>query len=133
LTEGARVVSIDSWWDSRVRDSSQALLELVINAIADDYESLEIIHQSINDWGGDLSMDSWPALDAVPVSRHEIIKALGELAREGYAQPFILSTEEPYARAVEFSQEGIRDLWFALTPKGVSAVKQLAEQIDGKP
>ncbi len=127
------MVSIDSWWDSRVRDRSQALLELVINAIADDYESLEIIHKSINEWDEDLSAESWPARSAVPVSRHEIIKALEELTREGYAQTYVFSSNEPYAQAVEFRKEGIDDLWFYLTPRGISAVKQLCEQIDGNP
>ena len=127
------MVSIDSWWDSRVRNRNQALLELVINAIADDYESLEIIQKSINEWGEDFNSQSWPAMKAVPVSRHEIIKALEELTREGYAQTYVLRAHEPFSQAVEFRKDGINDLWFFLTPKGVSAVKHIHKQIDGDP
>ncbi|HLY63549.1 MAG TPA: hypothetical protein VKV95_22655 [Terriglobia bacterium] len=125
------MVSIDSWWDSRVRDRSQALLELVINAIADDYENVEIIDQSINQWDVEVRPETWPARSAVPVSRHEIIKALEELTREGYAQSYCFDAAELNAVAVEFAKDGINDLWFYVTPKGVSAVKKLAEQIDG--
>ena len=125
------MVSIDSWWDSRVRDRSQALLELVINAIADDYESVEIIDLSINVLDLEVRPEAWPARTAAPVSRHEIIKALEELTREGYAQAYCFDAAELNAVAVEFNKDGINDLWFYVTPKGVGAVKKLAEQIDG--
>lgn len=124
------MVSIDNWWDSRVRGRSQAVLELVIQAIADDYETLEIIHQSINIGDHELSPEAWPARSAVPVSRHEIVKALGELTREGYAQSYCFGLGEANAVAVKFSKDGINDLWFYVTPKGENAVKRLFEQIN---
>lgn len=127
------MVSIDSWWDSRVCDRSQALLVLVLNAIADDYENLEIIHKSINEWDEDLSPESWPPRSANPVSRHEIIEALEELSQEGYVQSYCFNACGPNAVAVEFSKDGINDLWFYVTPKGVSAVNKLAQLRDNKP
>ena len=127
------MVSVDSWWDAHVGDRSEAALELVITSIADDYESLEIILESINEWKEDRDLESWPARRAVPVSRAEVIEALRELSREGYAQTYILDTKEPYAQPVEFREDQVDDLWFYVTPKGEHAVKQLYERTVRKP
>ena len=119
------MVSVDSWWDGLVRDRTEAILELVINSMADDYESVETILLSINEWGDSLDPESWPAARAIPVSRTEVIRALRELTAEGYAQSYILETKEPFAKPVEFREEEVDDLWFYVSPKGKNAVKQL--------
>jgi hypothetical protein len=125
------VGNVDSWWDALVRDRSQAILELVLNAIADDYESLEIILKSINEWESENNSGSWAAMSAVPVSRPEVVKALRVLTAESYAQAYIFAAGEGSARPVDFHKEAVDDLWFYATPKGMQAVKHLHAQIDG--
>src|SRR2546430_1782279 len=106
------MVGVDSWWDALVRDRFEAILELVISAIADDYESLEIILKTINEWDADCDPESWAARSAAPVSRTEVVKALRELTREGYAQTYILGTEEPHVQSVDFREDEVDERWF---------------------
>ncbi len=120
---------LDSWWDGLVRDRAASVLELVIAAIADDYESVATILASINERDPDLEPGNWEARRAVPVSRPEVISALKELVREGYAQAYILDTTEPYSRAVKFREEDVDKLWFLVTSKGALTVEKLFERI----
>ena len=90
------VVNADSWWDGLVRDRFQAVLELVLDAIADDYVTVEIIIKKINEWDGERDPESWAARSAAPVSRPEVIHALRELTREGYAQACIFNGHEAH-------------------------------------
>jgi hypothetical protein len=123
------VVTVDSWWNGLVHDRSAAVLELVIISIADDYERLEIILNTINKGGNDWGPEHWPARNAVPVSRREVIHALHELTREGYAQAYLLGSGE--AESARFQENGIEDLWFDITPKGRGAIKRLYGGIPG--
>jgi hypothetical protein len=119
------VVSIDNWWDGLVRDRAEAIIELVMLAIADDYESVEIILKSINEWNDEKGPESWPAKKAIPVSRAEVIKALHELTREGYAEAYELSPWETQPKKTAFRESEIDDLWFYATSKGQRAIEQL--------
>jgi hypothetical protein len=116
------VVNADNWWDALVRDRFQAVLELVLEAIADDYETIEIILKAINEWDTERDAELWPARSAAPVTRPEVIKALRVLTQEGYARACIFDGSE--ARDVVFREGAPADLWFYATPKGVNAVKQ---------
>ncbi len=119
------MVSIDSWWDSRTRDRLEAILELVLDAVADDYERLDMIIAAINEsYPVDPALKEWAALKAAPVSRHEAVQALRELTGEGYAQAYVYDAIENRFQAVGFDKEKINDLWFYATPKGINAVKQ---------
>ena len=120
--EYKQLVNADSWWDGLVRDRFRAVLELVLDAISDDPETVGIILKTINEWDPDRDPEAWAARRAVPVSRPEIIRALRELTREGYAQAFSLSDNEP--KAVDFEAAKSSDGWFSATPKGIKAVKQ---------
>ena len=122
------MASVDSWWDALVRDRFAAVLELVLVAIADDYEDLETILESINEWEPDPELEGRAARSAVPVSRPEVVKALGELIREGYARAYTLGGEESSARPVDFHEHGADGLWFYVTPKGERTVNQLWER-----
>jgi hypothetical protein len=117
------LVNVDGWWDSLVRDRFQAILELVLAAISDDYATVAIILQIINELEADRDPKAWPARSAAPVSPPEVIKALQELTREGYAQACVF--ESNVARAVKFRADATRDMWFCASPKGASAVKKL--------
>ena len=116
------MVNADSWWDGLVRDRFQSVLELVLAAISDDYESVEIILKTINEWDRDRDPESWAARRAVPVSRPEVVSALQELTREGFAQAYIFSDNETHA--VDFREGEIADTWFLVTEKGINAVRQ---------
>jgi len=121
------VVSIDSWWNGNVRDRSADVLELVLSAMSDDYSNVAMIMESINEWDSHHGPETWPARKAIPVNRREVVHALQELTREGYAQAYWLDTGE--AQPAPFAEEGIRDLWFCATPKGMGAIQQLYERV----
>jgi hypothetical protein len=123
------LTGIDGWWDSLVRDRAEAVLELVIGAIADDYESVATILASINDRDANLEPGRWEARRAVPVSRPEVISALTELVREGYAQAYVLDSRQPEGRPVKFREDEAGNLWFLVTTKGALAAERLFERI----
>jgi hypothetical protein len=123
------MAGIDGWWDGLVRDRAEAVLELVLSAIADDYENLETILASVNERERDFGPEAWPARRAVPVSRPEVVSALKELTREGYAQAWVLDSHEPQARPVKFREEEVVKLWFLATPRGAAAAEKLFERI----
>ena len=116
------MVNVDSWWDSLVRDRFRALLELVLDAIAEDYVTVEIILKNINEWNHERDPVDWKARDAVPVSPPEVVRALRELTREGYAQAFVFNGAEP--QAVDFRDVGAGGLWFCATQKGLAAASK---------
>ncbi len=122
MWEPKPVVNADSWWDGLSRDRFQAVLELVLDAIAEDYVTVEIITKNINEWDGERDPAAWAARSAAPVSRPEIIHALKELTREGYAQACIFNG--PEAQAVKFREDHLADLWFCATEKGINAVRK---------
>ena len=116
------MVNADSWWDGLVRDRFQAILELVLDAMSDDYVTVEIILKTINEWDGGSRPETWKARSAAPVTRPEVIRALGELTRERFAQAFVFNGPEAYA--VEFHPGKVRDLWFYPTKRGMAAVRE---------
>jgi hypothetical protein len=116
------VVNADSWWDGLVRDRFQAVLELVLDAMSDDYVTVEIILKTINEWDAGSRPETWAARRAAPVTRPEVVQALRELTREGFAQAYIFEGSE--ALAVDFRPAKGRDLWFYPTRRGMDAVRQ---------
>lgn len=116
----------DQWWDDLTRHRSAAILELVLDAIADDYEDLETILKTINScYPDDPDMKGWKALEAVPVSRAEVIKALQELTAEGFAQACVYDAGSKQFRAVRFRQHEAAMLWFYVTEKGLRTASRL--------
>jgi len=116
------VVNVDSWWDGLARDRFQAILELVLDAISEDYVTVDIISKNINEWDGDRDPASWAARSEVPVSRPEIIHALQELTRERYAQACVFNGQ--VAQVVKFRPDHIQDVWFCATEKGIKAIQK---------
>lgn len=116
------MVNVDSWWDDLSRDRFQAVLELVLDAISEDYVTVEIIRKNINEWDGERDPASWAARSAAPVSRPEILHALRELTREGYAQACVFNGHE--AQVVNFRPDQLADVWFCSTEKGINAVRK---------
>jgi hypothetical protein len=116
------VVNADSWWDGLVRDRFQAVLELVLDAMSDDYVTVEIILKTINEWDAGSRPESWAARKAAPISRPEVIRALRELTREGYAQACVFGGTEAYV--VDFDPSKVSGVWFYPTQRGMDAVRQ---------
>ena len=116
------MVNVDSWWDGLSRDRFQAILELVLDAIGEDYVTVEIIGKNINEWDGERDASAWAARSAAPVARPEIIHALEELTREGYAQACVFNGSE--AQVVRFRPQHLADVWFCATQKGINAVRK---------
>ncbi len=116
------MVNVDSWWDGLSRDRFQAVLELVLDAIAEDYVTVEIIEKNINEWDEDRDPALWAARSAAPVSRPEIIHALQELTQERYAQACIFNGNE--AQAVKFRPHQLAGVWFCATQKGINAIRK---------
>ena len=111
------MVNADSWWDGLVRDRFQAVLELVLDAMSDDYVTVEIILKTINEWDAGSRPESWAARSAAPVSRPEVIRALRELTREGYAQAYIFNGPEALRRGFSTGQSA-RPLVFSYARAG---------------
>ena len=116
------MVNVDSWWDEHVRDRYQAVLQLVLDAISEDYVTLEIILKNINEWDNERDATAWAARSAAPVARPEVVKALEELIKEQYAQACIFNGHA--ARVAPFRTEQLADLWFCATEKGIKAVRK---------
>lgn len=120
------MAATDHWWDDLTRDRSAAILELVLDAIADDYENLEMILKTINRWyPDDPELKNWKALEAVPVSRPEVVKALRELTEEGFAQACVYDAWTKQYQTVSFRRNEAPVLWFYVTEKGLRAASRL--------
>jgi hypothetical protein len=120
------VATIDPWWNDLIRDRSAAILELVLDAIADDYENLETILNTINRWyPDDAGLKGWEAIEAVPVSRPEAIQALRELTEEGFAQAYVYDSGAKQFHAVSFRHHQASVLWFYVTKKGLRTASRL--------
>ena len=120
------MAGIETWWDDLTRDRSAAILELVLDAIADDYENLETILKTINRcYPDDPGLKGWKALEAVPVSRPEAINALRELTQEGFAQAYVYDGGAKQFQAVSFGQHEAGVLWFYVTEKGLRTASRL--------
>jgi hypothetical protein len=115
------VVDADNWWDGLVHDRFEAVLKLVLDAISEDYVTVEIILQNINEWDRERDPDDWAPRSAAPVSRPEVIDALRELIRERYAQACVFNGQE--AHVVDFRPGELSDVWFCATQKGINAVR----------
>jgi hypothetical protein len=81
-------------------------IEVVLNAIADDYENVESILRSIQ------------ALSDVRAEAGHVGEALRELVTDGLAQSYELSAFPPHAKLVDFDASRIDKLWFYVTPEG---------------
>lgn len=90
-------------------DHHHILLEFVLEAVANDYESFDsIVEQTTN----------WAKEKGLAVTRAEITRALRQRIHEKYIQPYLLSSQPPFSQKVEFNPDRIGELWFCVTPKG---------------
>jgi hypothetical protein len=116
------VVNADTWWDGLVRDRFRWILELVLDAVSDDYATVEIIVKTINEWDEGSRPDTWEARSAAPLTRPEVVRALKELTREGFVQAYIFSGSD--AHPAEFDSARLGDLWFYPTKRGMAAISK---------
>jgi hypothetical protein len=74
-------------------DDNRFVRELVLSVISDDYESLEIIVDSIRRLPGPL---------AIQPNESHIQRALAELVKEGLAAAYLLSPQPPHVTPATF-------------------------------
>ena len=86
----------------------------VMASMADDYESLEIILDSVSTLAKE---DGVSAFD-----EQEIRAEIAGLIRDGYAKAYILSSTPPHAVSTEYVDSRAGELWFMLTPLGNQAM-----------
>jgi len=79
-----------------------------MSSIADDYEDLEIVLKDAS---------RWEAESGTPLDRLKVDETLTELIKEGYAEAYILSADQPKIKRIEYSPEHAGNLWFYLIPK----------------
>jgi aryl-alcohol dehydrogenase-like predicted oxidoreductase len=84
----------------------------VLSAISDDYESLELI------------LDSVHRHDDPTPTAEQVSLALAELVKDGLAQAYELSPEHPHATAVNVDPDRIEEQWFYATPKGIASATE---------
>jgi len=87
-----------------------------MSAIADDYESLQIVTDTVAEWA---------KKDGCTFDRQELLAELEALVREGYAQAYVLSARPPHASIAEYCETRADEFWFMLTLAGIRALKQL--------
>jgi hypothetical protein len=92
------------------------LRSYVMSAIADDYESLQIVTDTVAEWA---------KKDGSTFDRQELLAELEALIREGYAQAYVLSARPPHASIAEYCVTRADEFWFMLTLAGIRALKQL--------
>jgi hypothetical protein len=93
------------------------LRNYVMSAIANDYESFQIVTDTVAEWA---------KKDGVKVfHRQELLAEIGALVRDGYALAYILSPQPPHTSIAEYRESRADELWFWLTVAGIRALKQL--------
>lgn len=126
------MVETNPWWNDLTRDRAEALLQLVLDAIADDYASVELVVKTLNeDYPKEPGLEGWKAMDALPVSRPEVAGALRELVQEGFAHAFAYDAATCSSRAVTPTRGRMAGLWFYATEKGLRAINRV-HQIDSR-
>lgn len=119
------MVDTNLWWNDLTRDRTEAVLQLVLDAIGDDYQDVEMVLKTINEgYPKEPGLEGWKAMDALPVSRPEVAKALRELVQEGFAQSCVYEVATRSFRAVNPPRGRMTGLWFYATEKGLRAINQ---------
>jgi len=95
---------------------SYILRSYVMSAIADDYESLQIVADTVAKWTKEDGAQAF--------HRQELVAELGALVRDGYAQAYILSARPHTHQCVEYCETRADEFWFMLTLEGVRAMNQ---------
>jgi hypothetical protein len=86
-----------------------SLRSYVINAVADDYESLEIIERVALEFA---------ATDGITIDIGEIPGVLHTLVADGLIQSYRFRPPGNDAEAVAFALNDVQELWFYITPEG---------------
>ena len=87
-----------------------------MSAMADDYESLKTILESVNWMARENDLPHFAMRDVQP--------KVAELVREGYANAYILSSTPPHSTIVDYSVNRADELWFMLTAAGIRAMNE---------
>ena len=86
-----------------------SLRSYVINAVADDYESVPLIEETCQDLA---------AADGVTIDLAQIPNVLRELIDSGLVQAYRFVPPKNIAESIPFSPADLTDVWFYITPEG---------------
>lgn len=90
--------------------------DLIMDAIADDFESFDTISDSVCRWASE-------AMDVEP-SSEEIESGLVHLLESGLADAYVLTNTNRKVPISEVSLKGVSDFYFYLSGKGLQALRQ---------
>lgn len=85
--------------------------DLIMDAIADDFESFDTIHECVNRWDSE-DMNIHP-------DNSEIEKALFQLLEAGLADAYILTNTNKKIELSDISSANLKTFYFYLSPEGL--------------
>lgn len=91
------------------------LSTMIMDAIANDFESLESIYTQVETW-------AWS--EGIRTTREDIVIALLDLLGRGYAKAYLLSPHDPPEITSELDVENIMNSYFLLTNEGRSVLNK---------
>jgi peroxiredoxin len=105
-----------------MRPRKQVIKELVLEAVANDYEDFTYIEKDVQERASKYGAGK------CAVSREEVLTALQQLICEDHVRAYNLSAASPgKAVQVTFSATAVGELWFYITPHGKSVVRILED------
>lgn len=120
------MVNANPWWNDLTRDRVEALLQLVLDSITDDFGDIDLVVKTLNeDYAREPGLEGWKAMAALPVSRSEVASALRELVEDGFAQAYAYDAATRGFHAVNPPRGRMIGIWFYATEKGLRAVNEL--------
>ncbi len=94
-----------------------AIEKCVLSTVADDYESWQLILCSVRQFARE---------NGVVVRRSQVLQALERLVNSGLVQCYVLrSVPEDWATRVNWDHKRLYELWYYITPSGLSLIKEL--------
>ncbi|HEY2822157.1 MAG TPA: hypothetical protein VGJ06_14025 [Candidatus Acidoferrum sp.] len=94
----------------------ETLREMVLKSVANDWESFALIEEQIQKWANEAEIE---------VTADEMARHLTDLIRDGLVKAYVLSPQAPHSVVAEFSPVRLDELWYLVTPEGLTVVKAL--------
>jgi hypothetical protein len=99
----------------------KTLRQWVLESVANDYESFELIEEQLEKWADEAQLE---------VTEDEMILHLANLIRDGLVRAYVLSPQQPHSAVADFSPERLDELWYLATREGLKIVKDLEDRPD---
>ena len=99
-------------------DQNEFLMDCVVTAASDDYESFEIIFDQTR---------RLASLKGIDVTEDEVANAIERAIADELAEAYMLSSHEPHSVKTQYSRDHLHELWFYVTPRGKKTAKSIPE------